>query len=85
VQVLSSLLSVSAAYVYETQTFAEDDAQSFVGMLILAGVFLGIVSLMGVYAVKYENGALSRLVRTAVVQSHHDTEADAQLLCSRST
>jgi hypothetical protein len=48
-------------------------------------VFLGIVSLMGVYAVKYENGALSRLVRTAVVQSHHDTEADAQLLCSRST
>lgn len=61
-QALSSALSVSASYVYESQTFAQADAQSFVGILILAGVLLGITSLVGLYAVKYENGSLAQLV-----------------------
>lgn len=59
---MSSVLSVSASYVYESETFAHDDAQSFVGFLILAAVLLGIISSVGLYAVKYENGALARLV-----------------------
>ena len=63
---MSSIISVSASYVYESQTFAQDDAQSFVGFLILAAVLLGIISSVGLYAVKYENGALAQLVR-----SHH--------------
>ena len=62
-QVLSSAISVSASYVYESQTFAEDDAQTFVGFLILAAVLLGLISSVGLYAVKYENGSLARLVR----------------------
>ena len=56
-------MSISASYVYESKTFAEDDAQSFVGFLILAAMLLGIISSVGLYAVKYENGALARLVR----------------------
>jgi hypothetical protein len=62
---MSSVMSVSASYVYESQTFAGEDAQLFVGVLILAGVMLGITSAIGLYAVKYENGNLSLVVSDA--------------------
>ena len=64
---MSSVMSVSASYVYESQTFAGENAQLFVGVLILAGVMLGITSAIGLYAVKYENGRLSLLVSGAAI------------------
>jgi hypothetical protein len=59
---MSAVMSVSASYVHRSQTFAGDDAQLFVGALILAGVMLGVTSGIGLYAVKYEHGRLSIMV-----------------------
>ena len=58
---MSSLMSIASSYVYKTKTFQVEEAQWFGGILVFLGVLLGITSGVGLYAVKYENGMLSRL------------------------